>query len=233
MIAPTNVSCAKPSTGIALPPTSSDTSSARADAATANGRGRRRPGRRPRRSSTAASRRRGACVAGGKRASERSECERWWLRSWEWLLRFGPARCRPLTHSYERPIRQRTPASKNFSELKARRLDAQLLSGPPARSPEAVVERLLAVQAQDAPRRAAHRAQPLDRSARGRCRRRADRAPVAGGHVAEPRHAAPRRRRRLLVAAPAHYPADRGDEPAPPAPRRCERRAGRRAVSTS
>ena len=38
---------------------------------------------------------------------------------------------------------------KNFSELKARRLDAQLLSGPPAGSPEAVVERLLAVQAQD------------------------------------------------------------------------------------
>ena len=39
---------------------------------------------------------------------------------------------------------------KNFSELKARRLGAQLLSGTPARSPEAVVERLLAVQAQDA-----------------------------------------------------------------------------------
>jgi len=38
---------------------------------------------------------------------------------------------------------------KNFSELNAQRLDAQLLSGLPARSPEAVVKRLLAVQAQD------------------------------------------------------------------------------------
>ena len=36
------------------------------------------------------------------------------------------------------------------SELIAERLDAQLLSGPPASSPEEVVERLLAVQAQDA-----------------------------------------------------------------------------------
>lgn len=36
-----------------------------------------------------------------------------------------------------------------ISDLVRRRLDAQLLSGKPARSPEAVVERLLAVQAQD------------------------------------------------------------------------------------
>ena len=38
---------------------------------------------------------------------------------------------------------------RKFFEVVAERLDAQLLSGVPARSPEAVVERLLAVQAQD------------------------------------------------------------------------------------
>jgi hypothetical protein len=51
-------------------------------------------------------------------------------------------------HSYERPTGRRTPVPK-ISDLARRRLDAQLLSGKPARSPEAVVERLLAVQAQD------------------------------------------------------------------------------------
>ena len=39
---------------------------------------------------------------------------------------------------------------KDFSEIVSARLGAQMLSGPAARSPEAVVNRLLAVQAQDA-----------------------------------------------------------------------------------
>jgi hypothetical protein len=51
-------------------------------------------------------------------------------------------------YSYERPAGERTPVRK-ISEKAARRLTAQLLSGTPATRPEAVVERLLAVQAQD------------------------------------------------------------------------------------
>jgi hypothetical protein len=42
------------------------------------------------------------------------------------------------------------PAADELNDLLAARLASQLLTGPPARSPEAVVGRLLAVQAQDA-----------------------------------------------------------------------------------
>jgi hypothetical protein len=57
-----------------------------------------------------------------------------------------------LTPSYERPTPQRTPPEDFFrhdAAVIAERLTAQWLSGPPATSAHAVVERLLAVQAQD------------------------------------------------------------------------------------
>ena len=74
-----------------------------------------------------------ACV--GERWSVRSGWS--WLQSWEWLLGLRPAPCRPLTHSYERPVRRRTPVPKNFSELIAG-LGSQLLSGPPLPAVEAL-----------------------------------------------------------------------------------------------
>ena len=79
---------------------------------------------------------------------------------------------------------------------------------PPATSPEQVVERLLAVQAQD-PRgfRLAVRSRSTGLSAADVDTALTDGA--AGRELAQPRHAAPRGGRGLLVAAPADHPAAR------------------------
>ena len=84
------------------------------------------------------------------------------------------------------------------------RLRSQLLAGTPADSAEQVVERLLAVQAQDGTRCPPGDTQPLERSQR--CRRRScvEPGPLPGRHLAQPRHASPRAQRGLLVAPPTH-----------------------------
>ena len=115
-------------------------------------------------------------------------------------------------------------------QLIAERLAAQQLSGAPAGSSEAVVQRLLAVQAQDAGAGARLVVRSRSEGLTGRrCRRRIPQSVVqdAGHHVAEPRHTPPGERRRLLVAASAHYSADRDDQSSAPPSGRRERRASR------
>ena len=122
------------------------------------------------------------------------------------------------------------PRPSDERAIAAARLASQLLSGPPARSVEAVVGHLLAVQAQDG---RGFRLSVRSRSSgllAVRRRPRAEHRPLARRVVAEPRHAPPRDGRRLLVAPPVDDTAAGDRERATPASGRGERSAGRGGV---
>ena len=100
----------------------------------------------------------------------------------------------------------RATASPDDLAVTAERCAAQLLGGDPAGSAEEVAGRLLAIQAQDLPGRAACGPGAFSGTVGLGCRLRAG-AALAGRHLSEPRDLVLGPFRGLLVAASADHPA--------------------------